>query len=130
MPLVLDNDNFKSELEGNNLLLDFHAVWCGPCRAMKPAFLKAEEFLKTTNLNVKFATVDVDQASDVATLFEITAMPTLVLVKDGKEVDRTQGAKTFEQLLEFVGKHFEVNEKTNNTDSLNNETSNTENLSK
>ncbi|OMJ15642.1 Thioredoxin-1 [Smittium culicis] len=69
-------------------VVDFHAVWCGPCRAISPAILKfAEEFPA-----VKFVKVDVDELSQVAEQVGITAMPTIKLYRDGKVVAEVVGA--------------------------------------
>ncbi|PIR42589.1 thioredoxin [candidate division WWE3 bacterium CG_4_9_14_0_2_um_filter_35_11] len=69
-------------------LLDFYADWCGPCQAMKPVFEKVmPEFAGKVTLEK--VNVDVDQAK--AQTFGVMSIPTMVIVKDGKEVDRKIG---------------------------------------
>jgi thioredoxin 1 len=68
----------------------FSAAWCGPCRALKPVF----EEVKSQFSNVKFEEYDVDTAYEEAAQFGIRSVPTVVLVKDGKEVDRFTGLQS------------------------------------
>ncbi|XP_010539941.1 PREDICTED: thioredoxin H2-like isoform X1 [Tarenaya hassleriana] len=71
------------------LVIDFTASWCGPCKMMAPVFQGlAEKFT-----DVEFVKIDVDEVPDVAREFGVQAMPTFVLVKRGREVDRVVGAK-------------------------------------
>ncbi|EOA17651.1 hypothetical protein CARUB_v10006018mg [Capsella rubella] len=76
--------------ESNKLLVvDFSASWCGPCKMIEPAIhAMADKFT-----DVDFVKLDVDELPDVAKEFNVTAMPTFVLVKRGKEIDRIIGAK-------------------------------------
>ncbi|KAI4351588.1 hypothetical protein L6164_005934 [Bauhinia variegata] len=71
------------------MVIDFFASWCGPCKFIEPDIqAMAEKFT-----DVEFAKIDVDELSDVAREFQVQAMPTFVLVKKGKEIDRVVGAK-------------------------------------
>ncbi|ORY74282.1 thioredoxin-like protein 1-like protein [Leucosporidium creatinivorum] len=70
-------------------IIDFHAVWCGPCKAIAPVFAK----LATTYAGrVQFLKVDVDQAKDVAAHFSVSAMPTFTVLKGKNKVDEMKGA--------------------------------------
>ena len=92
---------FKEKvLEGTGLILvDFSAVWCGPCRMLAPQIEKlAEE--KVGELVVY--SVDVDTCPDVARNFGISAVPTLVLFKSGQAVRSLTGAQPIESLRAFV----------------------------
>ncbi|KAI4351587.1 hypothetical protein L6164_005933 [Bauhinia variegata] len=82
--------HFNEVKESSKLLvIDFSASWCGPCKFIEPAIhAMAEKFT-----DVDFAKIDVDELSDVAREFQVQAMPTFVLVKKGKEIDRVVGAK-------------------------------------
>ncbi|XP_010422468.1 PREDICTED: thioredoxin H2-like [Camelina sativa] len=86
--------------ESNKLLVvDFSASWCGPCRMIEPTIhAMAEKFT-----DVDFVKLDVDELPDVAKEFNVTAMPTFVLVKRGKEIERIIGAKK-EELERKVSK--------------------------
>ncbi|MED6144739.1 Cytoplasmic thioredoxin isoenzyme 2 [Stylosanthes scabra] len=71
------------------VVIDFSASWCGPCKFIEPHIhAMAENYT-----DVEFIKLDVDQLPDVAKDFQVQAMPTFVLVKQGKEIDRVVGAK-------------------------------------
>lgn len=80
-------------------MLQFSASWCGPCKVLTKTINDNEEKLT----GVKRLYVDLDAHQDIGTEFGIRSIPTLILFKDGKEVKRAVGAKTIEQLLEFIG---------------------------
>jgi thiol-disulfide isomerase/thioredoxin len=78
-------------------VLYFTAEWCNPCQRTRPV---AEE-LKSEGL-IDFVFIDVDEELDLVSKFQIKSVPTYILLKDGQEFRRTNGAKTREQFLEFV----------------------------
>lgn len=69
-------------------LLDFSATWCGPCRMQKPIL---EELEKQYGDRVEFKVIDVDENQELASQYGIHAVPTLVIEKDGVEVNRYMG---------------------------------------
>ena len=71
------------------VVVDFWAAWCGPCRAMAPAFEQVAAELKT---RVRFAKLDTEQAQEIAARYGIRSIPTMILFKGGREVARTAGA--------------------------------------
>ena len=75
----------------------FTADWCNPCQRTKPI---AEE-LKRDGL-IDFQFIDADSEMELVKKFEIRSIPTYILIEDGKEVKRMNGAKTRDQFLEFV----------------------------
>ncbi|CAF0813315.1 unnamed protein product [Adineta steineri] len=82
-----------NESKDKLVVLDFFATWCGPCLRIAPVIegWSGEDDFKD---NVVFLKCDVDEAEDVAKEYEIEAMPTFVLFKGGKEVDRVVGASS------------------------------------
>lgn len=80
-------------------LIDFYADWCGPCIAMKPVF---EEVEKQYEGKVTFKKVNVDSDPSEAQKYGIMSIPTFVIVKDDKEVDRRMGAMPKDQLVSFI----------------------------
>lgn len=92
--MEVDKSGLESTIAENKVtLIDFTATWCGPCQALKPWLKKtASEY----EGKVKFVAVDVDKSGEVAKAYKIQAMPTLVVLKDGKEVGRVVGAKQSE----------------------------------
>jgi thioredoxin 1 len=79
-------------------VLYFTADWCNPCKKVKPIV----EELNREQIIAKFFIIDVDQELEMASDFEVRSIPTFVLVEDNQEVARTTGAKTREQLMEFI----------------------------
>ncbi|GAB2282351.1 Cytoplasmic thioredoxin isoenzyme 2 [Dionaea muscipula] len=82
------------------LVVDFSASWCAPCKLIEPAF----NAMATQFPDVSFAKIDVDELPDVAQEMNVQAMPTFVLMKQGKEVDRVVGAKK-DELERKIVKH-------------------------
>jgi len=68
-------------LRGKKIVLDFFAHWCKPCRVMEPTIRELSEELK----DVEFVKVDVDKARDLANVFRITEIPTLIVIKRDEE---------------------------------------------
>ena len=81
------------------VLVDFYATWCGPCKMLRPTL----EALSDDRQDVKFVSVDIDEADELAEQFGITSIPCLVLVKDGKEANRSVGLVPRETLEAFLG---------------------------
>ena len=90
-PVTLTDANFDAFVAAADLpvLVDFWAPWCGPCRAMAPAFEQAAKTLKGRALLVK---VDSDESPRTAARFAIRSIPTLVKLDRGTEVQRQSGA--------------------------------------
>jgi len=82
------------------VIVDFWATWCGPCRAIKPVL---ESMSNEANGQFKVVGVDVDQESDLSTKYSVSAIPTLLVFKNGEVVERFVGVKTKQDLLKAVG---------------------------
>ena len=80
----------------------FTAPWCGPCRQLAPIM----EQVKPQFPNVTFETIDVDDHKDVATKYGIRSIPTIVIEKDGKEVERFLGIRPEQQIVEHINKNL------------------------
>jgi thioredoxin len=89
--MVLTQTTFDETLATTDglLLVDFWAPWCGPCRAIAPVL---DSLVAEAGGRVKLAKVNVDEESALAARHEIRSIPTILLVKDGRVVDRVVGA--------------------------------------
>ena len=100
---VYNSEDMKAEnLSKNPLtLVDFWATWCGPCRMLSPI---VEEVAAETP-DVVFAKVDVDQNIDLANALQITGVPTLMLFKNGKLVDKSIGVRPKQDIKRMIDSH-------------------------
>lgn len=80
------------------VLVDFNATWCGPCRMLHPVLDELEKEYK----DVQFVGIDCDDESDVAEKFNVTNIPCVVLLKDGKEVARSVGFRPKNSMAQFI----------------------------
>ncbi|KAL0395660.1 UNVERIFIED_CONTAM: Thioredoxin H2 [Sesamum calycinum] len=85
------------------MVVDFSATWCGPCKFMEPVFNN----LAAKYTDVDFVKIDVDELSDISREFGVQAMPTFLMLKQGKEVERVIGAKK-DELEQKIRKHREA----------------------
>jgi thioredoxin 1 len=96
--LELNDSNFESTVaSAPALLVDFWAPWCGPCRMIAPVI---EELAKELSGRVTVAKVNVDEAPNVSGAQKVTAIPTLLIFKNGQLVDRSTGLASKAALLE------------------------------
>lgn len=87
----VSDGTFEAEVLNSDtpVLIDFFAEWCGPCKVMAPVL---DEVARDYAGRLKVVKVDVDEAEETAARFKVTAMPTFVLVKNGREAFRRIGA--------------------------------------
>jgi thioredoxin 1 len=97
------SEDFTSKVikSPNTVLVDFFADWCGPCKMLAPVL----DELSTSNTEVDFYKINVDENQDLANAFEISSIPCLILFKAGEEVDRAVGFISKQQLQEFLNKN-------------------------
>lgn len=95
----LTEGNFQQEISHGVTLVDFYATWCGPCRMLTPII---EEAAKHFAGKAKIGKVDIDSEQKIAAKFQVTSVPTLILFKDGKEMNRLVGLRDLEAIKEFI----------------------------
>lgn len=99
----IKSEEFQELLKEKLLLVDFSASWCGPCKMLAPVLESVSEKMKD---NVTIVKVDVDESMDLAEQFKIMAVPTMILFKDGQQVDAFSGFMSEGALISKIEKYF------------------------
>ena len=96
----LNNDNFNEIRNSEGIsLIDFYADWCGPCRMVLPII----DEIAAERADLLVGKVNVNDNPELAREFGVMSIPTLIVMKDGKIINRSSGAKSKSQILEMVG---------------------------
>lgn len=96
----LTKENFQTEITKSDkpVLVDFWAVWCGPCQMMAPILHELEAEMP----DVQIGKVNVDEQMDLARQFRVVSIPTLIIFKNGQEVQRMVGVTSKEELKDAM----------------------------
>ena len=104
MAKIATNTTFQELLQDTKLVVvDFWAVWCGPCRMLSPILDEVEEEMSDKITVVK---VNVDDADQIAMQYRIMSIPTLLFFKNGQIVDKTVGAMPKNQLIDKINSNL------------------------
>ena len=100
--LDVTGENFEEEVlkADKKVLIDFYADWCGPCKMLAPIV----EEVASEHEDLKVVRINVDNEESIAMDYQIMSIPTLVLIKDGNEVDRVIGAVQKKVIENMIGK--------------------------
>jgi thioredoxin 1 len=100
-PLKVDSQSWDQEvLKGKDLVMvDFWAVWCGPCRIIAPV---VDELAQEYEGRLRVLKLNTDENPDVASRYQIMGIPTLLFFKDGKPVDKIVGAAAKKQFKDKI----------------------------
>ena len=96
----ITNGNFEEEVlkSDKTVLIDFYADWCAPCKMLSPIIEQVAE----ENNDIKVVKINVDDLQDIAIKYEVMSIPTLVVIKNVQEVNRSVGFVSKSQILELV----------------------------
>ena len=96
----LTKENFQAEITKSDkpVLVDFWAVWCGPCQMMAPILHELEAEMP----DVQIGKVNVDEQMDLARQFRVVSIPTLIIFKNGQEAQRMVGVTSKEELKDAL----------------------------
>lgn len=104
-PVFVTDANFSSTVENSSLpvLLDLWAAWCGPCRLIAPVI---EQLAAELSGKCVVGKLDVDQNPHTASRFGVQSIPTLLILKNGREVDRLVGAQSKDAIMQRLKNHL------------------------
>lgn len=99
--IELTKQNFQSEVAESKekVLIDFWASWCGPCRMVSPI---VDEIAEESPAGVKVCKVNVDEQPELAQQFQVMSIPTLLVMKDGKPVASSVGARPKKFIVKMI----------------------------
>lgn len=95
----ITEEEFSATIAKGIVLVDFYADWCGPCRMLAPVLEHVGKEVEGKAIIVK---IDIDQASQVTDSYKVTSIPTLILFKEGKEVNRIVGLRDADYIADFI----------------------------
>lgn len=101
-PIKVTDNNFSNEVlkSDKKVLVDFWAEWCGPCRMVAPV---VEDIAKEYNDQIKVAKLNVDENQSTASRYGIMSIPTMLVMEDGKVIDKLVGYMPKDKLAGKLG---------------------------
>ena len=93
-----NEENFNELISSGEVLVDFFATWCGPCQMLAPIL----EDLSKENEDFEIVKIDIDQAFDLAIKHKVDLVPTMIIFKNGNEMNRMTGVLDKNEILEKI----------------------------
>ena len=95
--ITLNKNNFDEEVTKSDktVLIDFWASWCGPCRMMSPVI---DEIAEEMGDSIKVGKINIDEERDLAIQYDVMSIPTFIVFKNGKEINRSVGVQDKEEI--------------------------------
>lgn len=106
MAVTITKDNLATETASGLVLVDFWADWCAPCKMMDPVLKQLEI---TYGDRIKFGKLNVENNQDLAMNYKVMSIPSLVLFRDGKAVEKVTGVYPKEKLAKYLDKKLATN---------------------
>jgi len=101
--IILSDDNFENTIKSGVTLVDFWAPWCGPCKVQGPIINEVADEL---NGKANICKLDIDKNQKTAQKYGIQSIPTILIFKDGKPVDKLVGVKPKRNLINALQSHI------------------------
>ena len=98
----INQNNFNEEVSSGIVLVDFYGKWCGPCKRLGPTL---EKVANSMSGRAKIVKVDIDKSRNLAQSYQVEGVPTMILFKNGKEVDRLVGYYDQGAIEKFIKTH-------------------------
>lgn len=95
----LTEENFEQLIQSGLILVDFTAEWCGPCRRLTPILEKLSKEMKGKAI---IAQIDIEKEQKIASDFQVTSFPTMILFKGGRELGRLIGLRDEDAIKDFI----------------------------
>jgi len=103
--MIFNKENFKQEVEDSTdlVLVDFFAPWCGPCQMMEPIIEEITNEYK--DKGIKIGKLNIDENQEIASKYGVMSIPTFLVFKDGKVIDKKVGYGDKEELVQLIDKN-------------------------
>lgn len=99
--IEISRENFENEVIDSSIpvLVDFNASWCGPCKMLRPIL----DEIAASEIETKIVSINIDEENELAEKYEVSSIPCLVLFKNGREIDRSVGFKSKDEIMMLLG---------------------------